>query len=98
MAYSTRKNIISQLKLPDSNDKPNSQPKNINNATVRASTSTKHLSPFFYANPERENTAHSKAETKTFYRTRSLGKMSRQTVSTPAKTKVNTERLRLAIL
>lgn len=81
MTYSSRKSIISGLKPVDTNENAQGEHKN-SMKSIRASTSTKNLTPFFYANPERENTGQSKTETKTFYRTRSLGKLSRLTTST----------------
>ncbi len=64
---------------------------------MRASASTKQLAPFFYANPERENTAVSKTETKTFYRTRSVGKFSKQDLGNTEKVRGNVEKIRIAI-
>lgn len=52
MSYSTRKNIISELKPVDLNENSHVSHKN-SLKSIRASTSTKHLTPFFYANPER---------------------------------------------
>ncbi len=63
---------------------------------MRASASTKQLAPFFYANPERENTAVSKTETKTFYRTRSVGKFSKQELGLE-KVQGNVEKIRITI-
>ena len=77
MNYSARKTIISDLH-PYPTKQP-SQTKSIANRNLLTTTSTKHITPFVYANPQRQRpNSDSKRETMgtTLYRTHSLRKIS----------------------